>query len=407
MFTYTVHLNAMVEQAVARDDEILSRQARRPVRPPARLAPLLLSVSSSALVVLGVVVAEMSARAYAPDYIVNARGPYGFSDTYGWAPRAGASLAIDGKRVSFNAGGYRGRELTLPKAGDRTRVVVLGDSIAFGLGVADEQTFTHLLDARDNGIEAENLAVQGYGPDQELLVLLRRGLRDDPDVVVLAFCLANDFADAVLPTSLYDGRTPKPRFRLVGDRLVLDNANLHQSAPQRVHQWLSDSSHLFNRAAALGPRREPPLSVEWHARKREALGDEGYALRLNLALVRRMNVLCQERGIAFLVATFPTPFSWEEESWLAGTFVESLQTDGITVVDMATRFRARGLTFDAVTLDGVGHLNPLGHAIASEILEHEVASRTRRASLDQKPDEPSDVNDKPALHSPRTGAGAR
>ena len=117
MFSLTVHLDVMVEQAVARDAGILPRQSRRPVRPPVHLAPLLLSVGSSALVVLAIVAAEMSARAYAPGYIVNARGPYVFSDTYGWVPRAGASLAIDGKRVSFNARGYRGRELDPAEGG--------------------------------------------------------------------------------------------------------------------------------------------------------------------------------------------------------------------------------------------------------------------------------------------------
>ena len=106
--------------------------------------------------------------------------------------------------------------------------------------------------ARHNGIEAANLAVQGYGPDQELLVLMNEGLRLDPDVVVLAFCLGNDFAEAMLPVSLYDGRTPKPRFQLVDGRLVLDDMNLRQSAPRRGQQWLSDYSHLFNRG--VGPR---------------------------------------------------------------------------------------------------------------------------------------------------------
>jgi hypothetical protein len=330
-------------------------------------------------VVLVIVAAEMSARACAPDYIVNARGPFAFSDTYGWAPRPGASLEIDGKRMSFNARGYRGRALTLPKAGDRTRVIVLGDSIAFGLGVSDEETFTHLLDVRDNGIEAESLAVQGYGPDQALLVLLHEGLRDDPDVVVLAFCLANDFADAVLPVSLYDGRTPKPRFRLVGDRLVLDDASLRQSLPQHVHQWLSDSSHLFNRAAALGPRRVPLPTPHWRVRHQEALRDEDYALRLNLALVHRMNAVCRERGITFLVAAFPDRFSYRARPRLAERFLESLEKGGIRVLDMSAYFRRFGPRLKAVALDGTGHLHPLGHARTCEVLEREIASRTRWA----------------------------
>jgi hypothetical protein len=118
-----------------------------------------------------------------------------------------------------------------PGGGERTRVIVLGDSVAFGLGVSDDETFAHALDARDNGIEAANLAVQGYGPGQELLVLQGEGLRNGPDVVVLAFCLANDFAEALLPVALYDGRTAKPRLRLVGERLVLEDAGLSRSGP--------------------------------------------------------------------------------------------------------------------------------------------------------------------------------
>jgi hypothetical protein len=324
--------------------------------------------------------AELSARACAPDHLVSSRGPYVFSGTYGWAPRPAASLTIDGKRVSFNARGYRGRELSRPKAADLTRVVVLGDSIAFGLGVSDEETFTHLLDVRDNGIEAENLAVQGYGPGQALLVLLHQGLRDDPDVVVLAFCLANDFADAVLPVSLSDGRTPKPRFRLVGDRLALDDANLRQSTSQRVHQWLSDYSHLFNRAAALGPRREPPPTLHWRERNQEALRDQDYALRLNLALVRRMSSVCRERGVAFIIAVFPDRFSYRVKPQLAERFLESLEREGIRVLDMSVPFRRFGPRLKAVALDGIGHLHPLGHALTSEILEREIASRTQWAA---------------------------
>ena len=194
-----------------------------------------------------------------------------------------------------------------PECSPRTRVIVLGDSIAFGLGVSDEETFTHLLDVRDNGIEAGNLAVQGYGPGQELLVLLGEGLRSDPDVVVLAFCLANDFAEAVLPVSLYDGRTPKPRFRLVGDRLVLDNSTLKHTGPARAPAVAQRQLTSVQSCGGPDPVRVAPPAATWRDRKREALRDEEYALRLNVAIVRRMDAVCRERGIAFILAAFPEP----------------------------------------------------------------------------------------------------
>jgi hypothetical protein len=351
-------------------EQVAAALARHPpLRRPGLFAPVLLSVGTSAVLLLIIAGAELLARWCAPDYLVKTRGFHVFSETYGWVPRKGVSAVIDGRRVTFNARGFRGRDLSIPKAGDRTRVVVLGDSIAFGLHVSDDETFTHLLDVRDNGIEAGNLAVQGYGPDQELLTLTGEGLRLDPDVVVLAFCLANDFAEAVLPVSLYDGKTPKPRFRFVGDRLVLDDENLGQSPSQRVHQWLADYSHLFNRASALVPRRETPLGPHWRERYDGAVGDEDYTLRLNLALVHRMNAVCREREIRFLVAVFPDRHFYLEKPRLAERFLHSLETDGIQVIDMSVPFRAAGPRLKAVALDGTGHLNPFGHALTAEVLE--------------------------------------
>src|SRR6185295_7322137 len=140
----------------------------------------------------------------------------------------------------------------------------------------------------NNGLEAVNLGVEGYGPGQELLVLEREGLREDPDVVVLAVCLRNDFVDAVLPVALYDGVTPGPRFRLVEGRLVFDDTAIRRSRAWRALQRLSDESHVFNRLTALVPRREGPEDSDWRQRKQEALRDEDYALQLTLALVMEM-----------------------------------------------------------------------------------------------------------------------
>jgi hypothetical protein len=399
----------MVEQAVTMDARPSHTMLRRRARLGARLTRYLLGVASLSIAVLAVVGAESLARWYAPDYLVRTRGFHVFSETYGWVPRAGISLVIDGKRVSVNAVGYRGGALALPKARDRTRVVVLGDSIGFGLDVSDNETFTHLLDARNNGIEVANLAVQGYGPDQELLVLMNEGLRLDPDVVVLAFCLGNDLAEAMLPVSLYDGRTPKPRFQLVDGRLVLDDSNLRQSVWRRGQQWLSDYSHLFNRVLALDPGPAASPTAPWRDRKREGLQDKEYALQLNLAIVRRMDAACRERGVAFILAVFPHELSYDSKPPFAESFLESARAEGITVVDMAARFTALGQSFSAMSLDGVGHLRPVGHVIASQILESEIAAHahTRITTSANRPDDVAEINDRAAPRSPRSGAAAR
>jgi hypothetical protein len=358
-------------------EELAASRLRR--KPPTGgrsplLPKLLLAVCSTTLLILGVVGAEALARRLAPGYLVEARGIHVFSKEYGWRGRPGAEAPMGGGRVTLNALGYRGRAWRVPKRSGQTRVVVLGDSIAFGYGVADEQAFPQVLDGRDNGLEVVNLGVEGYGPGQELLVLRREGLSAAPDVVVLAVCLRNDFVDAVLPVALYDGVTPRPRFRLVGSSLVFDESAMRRSQARHAVQWLSDESHLFNRMKALLPRPEGE-DPGWRHRKQEVLREPDYAFRLTLALVMEMEKTCRERGIGFLVATFPNGLGYGIRPELAQRFHASLAAAGVAVVDMGERFRALGHRAPALAIDSTGHLGPEGHALAGEILEGVITQR--------------------------------
>ncbi len=360
---------------------ISERTAASPARPSRTSGPhswvanLLLAVGSSALVVLAILGAEVVARRVAPDYLIKARGLHVFSEIYGWSGRPGAVAPMGGGRVTLNAQGFRGRDLSLSKGASRSRVVLLGDSIAFGYGVSDEETFAHRLEVEDNGLEVLNLGVEGYGPGQQLLQLQRTGLQANPDVVVLAVCLRNDFVDAMLPIALYDGVTPRPRFNLVGSDLVLDDSAVQRSGAGHALQWLSDQSHLFNRVSALVPRSREAEDPGWRTRKREALRDEDYAFRLTLALVMEMEKLCRARGIGFLVATFPNGLGYGIRPELSERFHRSIETAGVPLVDMGARFRSLGLKAAELSIDSTGHLGPRGHALTSEILERELVDR--------------------------------
>jgi hypothetical protein len=339
-------------------------------------AHALLVATGVFVLVLALAVAEGVARWWEPGYLVRARGLHVYSRESGWAGRPRAIAPMGGGLATLDDSGFRGRTLETPRPAGRTRVVVLGDSIAFGAGVADEQAFPGLIGAGDNGIEAANLGVQGYGPGQELIVLRTHGFRYEPDVVLLAFCLRNDFADAMIPVDLYNGVTPRPVFRLDGERLTLDDSPVRRSAIGRLAVWLADYSHLFNRTASR-LARPPEPERDWRDRKRAALRDADAALRLCVALVLEMDRLCRARGIRFLVATFPNGLSYEMESDLADAFHEALAAAGVLTVDMTERFRSAGATAADLALDRTGHLGPRGHALAAEVLEREIAARVR------------------------------
>jgi hypothetical protein len=336
----------------------------------------LLASGSVLLVVLLIGAIEVALRLANQQPPEGAIGPlHAYSEVYGWEPRKGLRTVDDGKVTTINAAGYRGPELRRDK-GLRSRVIVLGDSIAFGLEVGDEETFERVLASKRPDLEVANLAVQGYDPGQELIKLEREGVPLRPDVVILALCLGNDFADAALPVFLYDGHHPKPFFTVEHGELVRHDEQLRLSTRERLGLFLTEHSRLYSlvtfRPSAPEGGNEPE---HWTTRKRNALRDRAGAVDLTARLVARMAEDCRSRGIAFLVAAFPDKPTYREGSRWLRDLEESPVLTGVAFVDMAERFRARRLSFDSIALDAIGHLNPEGHRIAAEILNEALVDR--------------------------------
>jgi lysophospholipase L1-like esterase len=90
----------------------------------------------------------------------------------------------------------------------RFTILLLGDSIAYGSGVAYEKTFAPLLESRLDQALGErtavwNAAVPGYNTVQEAIMFESLGTQVRPDLVVVQFCM-NDYLD---PPRLTPGGT--------------------------------------------------------------------------------------------------------------------------------------------------------------------------------------------------------
>lgn len=94
-----------------------------------------------------------------------------------------------GVDVQVNADGFRDRSYARPKPAGTARVVVLGDSIVFGTGLAAEETFAKQLEAHlaPRAIEVLNLGVPGYDVAQEVALLEHVALAYEPDVVLVGY----------------------------------------------------------------------------------------------------------------------------------------------------------------------------------------------------------------------------
>ncbi len=157
-----------------------------------------------------------------------------FDDRLGWALKEGerAVSKATGQAIEYriNSMGLRDDERPLAKASGAFRIVVLGDSHAFGFGVPEDKRFSELIEGYFPGVEVVNLGTYGYGVDQELLLLREKGFALQPDLV-LAY--VPHYADLRhLRDKLWS--MGKPVFALQDGELRLTNSPVANNSWQRV-----------------------------------------------------------------------------------------------------------------------------------------------------------------------------
>lgn len=159
----------------------------------------LLAVTIAVIATVGVVEVAFRVLGYRPLYDVYSKPDdfYVADPMVGWAYWPGATGEFVGPRpfpiefrshIRINSLGLRGPELTAVPPGG-LRVLVLGDSLASGLEVAENQTYSAvaagLLSARLGvPVQFVNAGVRGYGTDQEWLLYQERLKQLHPDVVI-------------------------------------------------------------------------------------------------------------------------------------------------------------------------------------------------------------------------------
>ena len=243
--------------------------------------------------------------------------------------------------------GLRGPETTIEKPPGVRRIAVLGDSIAFGYWVSDEQGFARQLEALLGGaapaggrVEVLNFGVPGYNLEQEIEALRSKALAFSPDLVVELFCL-NDLEGLFsYELGLVQERTERRR-TLVG----------------QVREWLVGRSRLFSwveyRLTELEARRhfvkaKNPLEGRLY---REAVSQQQKALQGQFAVLRS---LLASRGIPGLVVVVPIlgdRFERYPHRGLHRAVVEAAESESLGAVDLLDCFSAyefRDLRIDVV-----------------------------------------------------------
>jgi lysophospholipase L1-like esterase len=268
--------------------------------------------------------------------------------------RARVAMPSSSFEVRINAKGLRGPDVPYERRAGHPRVLMLGDSQAWGFGVAEDETAASVLQTA-TGAEVINAAVSGFSTDQELQWLAAEGVRYRPDLVVLVVSGNDDWGNGRARMYWLYG---KPRYRLTSAGLVLDSVpGPPPSRLRRTAQWARTHSALFYRAELLIERAAPGRLVR--IATGEPASGQPIPFALTLALVDEIGRVAAAAGARLLVVT--NAFDWlppEEFPRITyRDFVDALRRRGSIVIDTTG-----DTEFDGARMNGPdGHWNADGH----------------------------------------------
>jgi hypothetical protein len=297
--------------------------------------------------ILGTVACEFGVRLFAR--LTRQERGLVFDSELGWRMIPGVEKvgrfwsASEPARV--NSHGWRDAERTFENPLGKRRMVVVGDSFTFGVGVDAGQRFTEVLESLVPELEVINLGMNAVGTDQELLVLEKEGLRYGPTLVLCVFFEGNDFSDVAC---VRNGYLPKPWFRL-------EDGALLEVPPERT--WdvtLRECGYLGELAYRLVQHktRYRVEAPEWLERDTTPLVE---------ALLLRMNASSAQAGALFLVLLVRAPGRGRADALLP-----ALAQAGIPVIDTRPRLDVPSERSSLYLPDG--HWSPAGHRVAAEVL---------------------------------------
>jgi hypothetical protein len=338
-------------------------------------APVTTSRRARVILVLGGVafalaVAEITARALVPEppapRVMEPTGISPFSETLKGVAvnRPGASYShvydvrsdrrgyfgADG-RVDYriNQLGLRGKEIPFEKPPGVRRILCVGDSVTFGEGVREEDTWPERLGRLlGPGTQILNAGVQGYDLDHEGLYLHLYGRQLKPDVVVLGF-----FLNDAMP----------PRETVAHHQLLTDTASELAGLSRVSASWRFLARRRFaarQTSRYLGDLRRSFSSQGW----REA--------RARIPRLRRM---ADQDGFRIVAVIFPLLYKLDDYP-LEPEHLEvksAFAAAGIEAVDLLDSFRGREAE-DLWAHPVDPHPNEIAHGIAAERLAHLLAA---------------------------------
>ncbi len=299
--------------------------------------------------------------------------------------RPGIETSMAGTAVRVNRFGLRGPDITPTPTAGVTRVLVVGDSVVFGMGLSEEETLpgalANALAANGSGsYEVLNAGVMGYDPPAEAEFLARTGLGLRPGRLVVQTSL-NDYLVA-------------PRLNALGVLTFRDLAHAPRLAERSeflmLLRWLVGSlrGELFvQKSARTEHARDPGAPPVATPGDRAALDQVAKNLHLRFyhapeparwnrlrAAFARLRDLAAGQRVPLLVAIFPEGYQVgvpEPDLTPQRLLLDVCHEVGLRCLDLQPAFAAAAGRGDL--FQDAQHPNAAGHAVAAAAIAAAIA----------------------------------
>jgi hypothetical protein len=278
--------------------------------------------------------------------------------------------------VSINSHGLRDGEIGYEKPENTFRILNLGDSIAMGWGVRQEETYGKRLQdvlnsTQDRGVQYQviNAGVPGWNLENELTYLRAEGMKYEPDLILLDITIVNDIFGG---NAIQKNNRPAPIEWLRGHTYSWPFLSIQ-------YQWISARSQGRDRIDVIDPPFEPekyfPLD-ETDARWEKIWN-----------WLSSFQSVSEQEDVPLVLVLFPLEYQLLDESY--STLPQDLISEksselGIPAVDLLPAFReaCRGKPGGACQLedhylfaDVWMHPSALGHQITAKEIQQLLMSQ--------------------------------
>ncbi len=235
--------------------------------------------------------------------------------------------------ISINSDGFRGPEYSITKPANTFRIIMLGDSETFSFMLAQSDTLPmqleNLLNRKSSLLRYEvlNFGVEGYNTFQELEQLKTKGLKYNPDLIILNYVL-NDAG----PGEYYFDKT----------------FFMRHSALVRYFSYRIKKALIKRERRRLNIKTEVDEYYYYHQPK--------YFVPLKETMLE-MTDIARERGNKLVLVIFPCSsimvkdFKENYPYWPLHKLVKGIKSDNIIFIDLIEEFNRLNMTPQSVSIN--------------------------------------------------------